>query len=183
MSKYVCYGLGVALLSLLLSASTSAATLARQCGAFGIVIYDPAPEPAEGYVARQCGAFGIVTYDLAPEPADGYAAWATANGVSGAWNATDANGIHNVFRYAFNKPTGAFTEPPLLDIAFNAAGKAVIITPPLVNSAGFTFTIEASDSAAGTGNTASYGLSASGETVIDETGKTTRFFRLKAVEQ
>ena len=112
----------------------------------------------------------------------GYAAWATANGV-GAWNATDANGIANVFRYAFNKPTGAFTEPPLLDITFNAAGKAVVKTPPLVNSAGFTFTVEASDAPDGTGNAASYPLSASGETVIDETGKTTRFFRLRAVAQ
>ena len=113
----------------------------------------------------------------------GYTAWATANGVSGAWNATDANGIVNVFRYAFNKPTGAFTEPVLLDITFNAAGKAVIKTPPLVNTTGFTFTIVASDNLDGTGTAASYGLNASGETTIDETGKTKRFFRLRAVEQ
>ena len=113
----------------------------------------------------------------------GYTAWATANGVTGAWNATDANGIANVFRYAFNKPTGAFTEPVLLDITFNAAGKAVIKTPPLVNTTGFTFTIVASDNLDGTGTTASYGLNASGETTIDETGKTKRFFRLRAVEQ
>ena len=71
----------------------------------------------------------------------------------------------------------------LIDITFNAQGKAVILTPPLVNSAGFTFTIGASDNVDGTGNAASYPLNASGETVIDETGKTTRFFRLKAAEQ
>jgi hypothetical protein len=35
----------------------------------------------------------------------------------------------------------------------------------------------------GTGNAASYPLNASGETVIDETGKATRFFRLRAVTQ
>ena len=116
-------------------------------------------------------------------PMAGYAGWAAANGVSGAWNATDANGIANVFRYAFNKPTGAFTEPVLLDITFNAEGKAVVKTPPLVNSAGFTFTIEASDNVDGTGTAASYELNASGETVIDETGKAKRFFRLKAVAQ
>ena len=113
----------------------------------------------------------------------GYAAWATANGVSGAWNAVDGYGIANVFRYAFNKPTGAFTTPPLLGITFNAAGKAVILTPALVNSSGFTFTVEASDNVDGTGTPASYPLNASGETTINETGKTKRFFRLKVVEQ
>ena len=40
-SKCAGYGLGVAALALLASASASAATLARQCGAFGIVTYDP----------------------------------------------------------------------------------------------------------------------------------------------
>ena len=113
----------------------------------------------------------------------GYAAWAAANGVSGAWDAVDASGVANVFRYAFNKPSGAFTDPVLIDITFNAQGKAVILTPPLVNTDGFTFTIEATDNVDGTGNAASYPLNASGETVIDETGKTTRFFRLRAVTQ
>ena len=113
----------------------------------------------------------------------GYAAWATANGVSGAWDAVDADGVANVFRYAFDKPTGAFTDPPMLDITFNAEGKAVVKTPPLVNGAGFTFTIEASDNVDGTGNGASYQLNDSGETTIDETGKARRFFRLRAVTQ
>ena len=129
-----------------------------------------------------CAWIDEVVWTPAPA-ADGYATWATENGVSGAWDAVDATGIANVFRYAFNKSTGAFTTPPLLDITFNAAGKAVVKTPPLVNGAGFTFTIEASDNPDGTGNAASYPLSASGETVIDETGKTTRFFRLRAVAQ
>ena len=61
-----------------------------------------------------------------------YAAWATANGVLGDWDDADANGVANVFRYAFDKPTGAFTDPVLLDITFNAQGRAVILTPPLV---------------------------------------------------
>jgi hypothetical protein len=110
-----------------------------------------------------------------------YATWASRWQL-GAWNATDANGIANVFRYAFNKPPtlGNFT---LLDITFDANGRAVIVTPPLVNTTGFTFTIEASDNLDGTGTAASYSLSASGETTIPETGKTKRFFRLKAVEQ
>ena len=65
MSKYASYGLGVAALSLLLSVSASAATLAQQCGAVGIVTYDAVPVPtvSAGILARQSGAFGIVTYD------------------------------------------------------------------------------------------------------------------------
>ena len=65
MRQYASYGLGVAALSLLLSVSASAATLAQQCGAVGIVTYDAVPVPtvSAGILARQCGAFGIVTYD------------------------------------------------------------------------------------------------------------------------
>ena len=109
-----------------------------------------------------------------------YENWAAANGVAGAWDATDASGIHNVFRYLFNVPTGDFA---LLGIAFNDDGKAVILTPPLVNTSGFTFSVVVSDNVNGTGNSATYDLDASGETVINETGKPRRFFRLRAVEQ
>ena len=65
MSRHASYSWGLAVLSLLLSASTSAVTLTQQCGAFGIVTYDsvPAPTVQVGILARQCGAFGIVTYD------------------------------------------------------------------------------------------------------------------------
>ena len=54
-------------LSLVLSMNVSAATLARQCGAIGIVTYDPLPAQTVPAVmlARQCGAVGIVTYDPA----------------------------------------------------------------------------------------------------------------------
>lgn len=150
-------------------------------GASVTVNVDPALTKTEEDTEENYLFYKVWTYE--PAASGSYAAWATANGVSGAWDAVDANGIANVFRYAFNKPTGAFTDPPMLDITFNAAGKAVVKTPPLVNGAGFTFTIEASDNVDGTGNAASYPLNASGETVIDETGKTTRFFRLRAVTQ
>ena len=40
-----------------------------------------------------------------------YAEWATLYGL-GAWAATDSLGIHNVFRYLFDVPTGAITNPP-----------------------------------------------------------------------
>ena len=72
--------LGMAALAVFASASASAATLARQCGAFGIVTY---------------------------EPPTAYETWAAANGITGAWTET-SGGIYNVFRYVFGQPTGVF---------------------------------------------------------------------------
>ena len=43
MSRLISCGLGAAVLSLTLSMNAAAATLAQQCGAFGIVTYDPVP--------------------------------------------------------------------------------------------------------------------------------------------
>ena len=79
MNRFKICELGVAALSLVLSMNASAATLAQQCGAFGIVTYDPHP----------------------------YEAWADANDITGAWNET-SGGIYNVFRYVFGQPTGDF---------------------------------------------------------------------------
>ncbi len=109
-----------------------------------------------------------------------YGAWAAANGIAGAWNEKDASGIYNVFRYAFNKPTDDFT---IIDITFNEAGKVVVGTPPLVNGGGFVFSVVASDTPDGTGNVATTPLDPSGETTINETGKTARFFRLTVTEE
>ena len=118
---------------------------------------------------------------LARQAISGYDAWAEENGLSGAWDATDANGIHNVFRYAFDKPTGDFA---LIGIEFNDAGKAVVVTPPLVNGEGFALSILATDRCDGEGAAAtSYPLDPSGKTTIDETVSGSRFFRLKAEEE
>ena len=112
-----------------------------------------------------------------------YAAWAGTNGVAGAWDATDASGVHNVFRYLFDKPSGAFENPPILSISFDASGRAVIHTPPLSPSAtGFEISILATDDLAGTGGT-TYPLDADGETTIPASDKPARFFRLQAVEK
>ena len=118
---------------------------------------------------------------LARQTISGYDAWAEENGLTGAWDATDANGIHNVFRYAFDKPTGVFT---IIGIEFNDAGKAVVVTPPLVNGEGFALSILATDRCDGEGAAAtSYPLDPSGKTTIDETVSGSRFFRLKAQEE
>ena len=55
MSRFTSYGLGAMAISLLLSASTSAAVLARQCGAFGIVTYDPVPVPTAPVISPESG--------------------------------------------------------------------------------------------------------------------------------
>ena len=145
--------------------------------------------PNDNDVARE----GIVTLSYqgyswpikvtqAGKSAVSYSSWATANGVSGTWNAKDENGIYNVFRYVFGVPTGKFTETPLIDIAF-VDGSPVIKTPVILNQSGFTLSVEASDNADGTGNATSFPLNASGETRIEGEVKPSRFFRLKAVLQ
>ena len=111
-----------------------------------------------------------------------YAAWAAASGVSGAWDETDALGIHNVFRYAFDKPFGAFTNPPLLSITFDASGNPVVLTPPLVNGEGFDLSILATDTLAGD-NPATYPLDPSGTNAIPASAAPSRFFRLRAEGQ
>jgi len=109
----------------------------------------------------------------------GYETWATKSRINASWYDSDAYDIAYVFRWAFSKPpmVGNFA---LLDIEFNAEDKAVVKTPPLKNKVGFRFEVVASDSVDGTGNVSRYELDPSGETVINETGKTTRFFRLRA---
>ena len=111
-----------------------------------------------------------------------YAAWAAASGISGAWDETDALGIHNVFRYAFDKPTGAFTNPPLLDIAFASDGTTLVLTPPLVNTVGFDFSLLATDDLAGA-NPATFPLDPSGTNAVPASSSSSRFFRLKAAER
>ncbi len=113
----------------------------------------------------------------------GYADWAAANGVSGAWDAIDALGVHNVFRYAFDRPAGAFEDPPLLSIFFDAEGRPVVLTPPLATTSGFSFSLLATEDAAGTSNAVDYALDPSGTNAIGGSIAPARFFRLKATEQ
>ena len=112
-----------------------------------------------------------------------YAVWAAENNIDAAWNERDALGVHNVFRYAFGRPTGAFVNPALISISFDDEGRAVIHTPPLVQSVtGFYISVLATDDLIGTGVVA-YPLDPSGKTVIPASAATARFFRLRATEQ
>ena len=110
-----------------------------------------------------------------------YAAWAAASGISGAWNETDALGIHNVFRYAFDKPTGAFANPPLLDIKIEG-GNAVVKTPPVAITAGFTVAVVESSDVAGATVTATKPLNATGRAKFPMGSAASRFYRLSVTE-
>ena len=110
-----------------------------------------------------------------------YEAWAVANGVAGAWDETDALGIHNVFRYAFDKPTGAFENPPLLDIEIDG-GNAVVKTPPVANTAGFTVSVVESSDVAGAAVTATKPLDATGRAEFPMGSAASRFYHLSATE-
>ena len=108
-----------------------------------------------------------------------YDLWAAANGL-GAWDATDAFGIHNVFRYAFDKPTGAFTNPPLLSITFDG-GQPIVLTPPLVNTNGYNFGLLAYDALTNVNPSAYWLLSPDGTNAVPG-NLPARFFRLGADE-
>ena len=114
-----------------------------------------------------------------------YEAWARRAFFNGAWDAMNStHGTYNVFLYAFGIiPFMPMQNFVLLDIEFNGEGKAVVKTPPLKNKVGFSFEVVASDNVDGTGNVSGYELHPSGETVIDETNKTARSFRLSATER
>ena len=157
--------------------------------------------PASGEVLRSCrgrlrlkgvvpgvGAdryaldFGNWTVEgLFAEPT-AYERWAAANGVDGGWTKRDASGVHNVFRYAFDVPRGAF-DPPLLSIFFDADGGPVVVTPPPANTDGFSFFLRASEDAAGASNAVDFALAPSGTNAIPGEVQSARFFRLRATER
>lgn len=120
---------------------------------------------------------GTTTRTIASKPADPYAAWATENGVSGDWDFVDANGVANVFRYAFDDVS--FDGVVILDFETDGNGKSTITTPPVVNGEGFVFTVVASDDVEGTESVETYPLDLSGTTIIEEVPSNTRFFRVR----
>ena len=109
----------------------------------------------------------------------GYGAWAEDNGITGAWN-EKSGGVYNVFRYVFNVPSGAFADPPLIDIALED-GKIVITTPAVANSEGVTVSVVESSDVAGKTVTATKAVDASGSTEFTkDSAATSRFYRLSA---
>ena len=111
---------------------------------------------------------------------------ATANGasISGAWDARDAKGVANAFRYVFDKAADADFDENKILIGFetDGEGRVAIQTLPVVNGQGlFNLTIVASDNVDGTGYVMEYPLTPDedGVTIIDEEYNPSRFFRIK----
>ena len=108
-----------------------------------------------------------------------YADWAKANekDVTGAWDAKDALGIYNVFRYVFDVPSGEFENPPIIDIAVED-GKVVVKTPPVMNAVNVTVSIEESSDVGGTADVVSHTLEEAAAGL--ELSGSSRFYRLSA---
>ena len=107
-----------------------------------------------------------------------YTDWAAASGVTGAWN-EKSGGVYNVFRYVFGVPSGAFEDPPLIDIELG--NDAVLVkTPPVVNSAGATVSVVESSDVAGETMTATKAVDATGKTEFTKGAAASRFYRLSA---
>lgn len=147
----------------------------------GTITVDPSlsdvTSESSGYITR--------TISRAPDAgvAAAYNAWATENGVSGAWDATDANGVPNAFRYVFDQADASFTGVVIIGFYCLGDGAVAIQTLPIVNGKDvFTFTIVASDNLDGSGNIAEYPLAIDdpeGITIIEEEYNPHRFFRVR----
>ena len=109
-----------------------------------------------------------------------YGEWAAENGL-GEWDAKDAGGVANAFRYAFDEPEGG-TAPGIQGLAFDDRGRPVIKTPPVVYTNGFSLDVQSADDMGWTENVVGHPLDESGETVVDgpDGGSRTRFYRIVA---
>lgn len=109
-----------------------------------------------------------------------YGEWAEENGL-GAWDARDAGGVANAFRFAFDEPEGG-SGLGIRSLAFDAGGRPVVGTAGVVYTNGFTLAVQAADDTGWTENVTSHPLDESGGTVIDEdvAASRTRFYRIVA---
>ena len=114
-------------------------------------------------------------------PRADYATWAAENGISGAWDDTDADGIANVFRYAFGVAEGT-DGLGILGVIFDEEGRTIVLTPPLANTLGFAYSVSASDTPFWTNAPALTPLSRIGWTTLwEDPGTNAHFYRLRAV--
>ena len=98
---------------------------------------------------------------------------------SPGWEQCDkSDGIANVFRYAFDKPTGDFRDEPLIDISFDSDGNPVIKTPNVINTTGFAYRVESSRDPGFSSVVGSKSLG--GGSVTFDKSEEPRFFRLNA---
>ena len=96
---------------------------------------------------------------------------AQGTSISGAWDDTDANGVPNALRYAFDKAESDFGGNVILGFEADGEGRVALQTLPVVNGRNlFTFTVVASDNPDGTGYVMEYPLSLDMEYVLDDNG-------------
>ena len=125
----------------------------------------------------ECDIELIVVYET-------YETWAEDNGITGEMGDKDANGIYNVFRYVFDKPTGVF---PLITGIDVGESEVVITTSAVVNSDGVTVSVVESSDLAGETVTDTQALEddeAEGRAEFTkDPAAEFRFYRLKAEEK
>ena len=126
-----------------------------------------------GVIGADCGWVDQVVWTQK------YADWAEANGITGEMGEMDAGGIHNVFRYVFNVPSGEFANPPLIDIAVEG-DKVAVKTRPVANAEGVTVSVVESSDVAGETVTDTKPVAPAGNTTFTKTGDSPRFYRLSA---
>ena len=168
-------GLGAIVVTNAWSSGTPAITVEEGGGTVTIpksAVYTP----GENTVVVSNGE-DTVTLGFGVPVADPYAAWAAANGITGAWNEKDASGICNVFRYLFDVPSG---EVKIIDISFDADGNVVITTVPVKNPEGFSVSVVETSDVEGKAVTNESGITDSSNTATFEKSAPGRFYRVKA---
>ena len=115
---------------------------------------------------------------------EGYNAWAAENGYGADTEAEVTEGQPNLIRYAFDKPTGAFS--PITNITFTAAGKPVVSLLPLNADAVDFVTVKVLSTTNLTdwanAEEVEIRVDSNGEIVFPDHGEDTRFYRVKAQE-
>jgi hypothetical protein len=115
----------------------------------------------------------------------GYNAWAAVNGLGADSQEDVTEGQPNLIRYAFDKPTGAFS--PITGVAFDASGKPVVSLLPLNADAEGYVKVKVLS----TTNLADWAhaeeveirIDSNGEIVFPDHDEDTRFYRVKAKEE
>ena len=114
----------------------------------------------------------------------GYNAWAAVNGLGADSQEDVTEGQPNLIRYAFDKPTGAFS--PITGVAFDASGKPVVSLLPLnADAEGYVkvkvlSTTNLTDWAHAEEVDVSF--NGNGEIVFPDDDEDARFYRVKAKE-
>ena len=114
----------------------------------------------------------------------GYNAWAAVNGLGADSQEDVTDGQPNLIRYAFDKPTGAFS--PITGISFDANGKPVVNVLPLSAAAKDYVTVKVLSTTDlsdwSNAEEVELRVDSNGEIAFPDHGAAARFYRVKAKE-